>query len=177
MTRSHAWKHYLAGMALGLLTLALMQCCWPVPAPAMRPDVMAPPSPLTPAEIVAELEQRYNLPGALDRAWARECSRQQIGDSKYCRNHAVTGFSVGERGAFQMTRSAAEHSSVRCSHRRLGVGDFAYEAECAAKYLLYWTIRCGDQQRGEIAYVRGFCATASRAAGGSRERTPRMAGR
>lgn len=114
---------------------------------------------MEPNEIISDLETRYSLPGALDRAWARECSRQQIGDSRHCRNHGIGGRMVGERGVFQMTASAAAHSQVRCNYRNLGRKDgFAYDAECAIKYMLYWTIRCGDQHKGEIAYVRGYCS-------------------
>lgn len=143
--------------------LAAFWYCQPIPAPAVRPEVQAPASPLTPEEVVRDLERRYNLPGALDRAWAAECSRQLIGQPQ-CRNRRVggasaKGLSVGERGSFQMTRSAAEHRRVRCEYKRLGVGDFAYEAECAAKYLHYWKTRCGDQAQGETAYRRGFCTS------------------
>ena len=152
MNRPISRRDYAALAVALILALALVWFCQP--AQAAENTQSANP------EIVARLEARYGLPGALDRAWARECSRQEIGDSKWCRNHGVSRRSVGERGSFQMTRSAAEHSWTRCDYRRLGrPGEFAYEAECAARYLLYWTIRCGSQHRGEIAYVRGFCTS------------------
>ena len=66
---------------------------------------------------------------------------------------------LGERGPFQMTRSAAAHSAVRCKYERLGTGDFRYDATCAARYLRWWIGHCGDQVQGEIAYRRGFCTS------------------
>jgi hypothetical protein len=112
-----------------------------------------------PSGIVQALDARYALNGALDRAWVRECSGQTV-PGRACGNHRIGGRWVGERGAFQMTRSAARHSAVRCEHRRLGQpGQFGYEAECAARYLRYWIGRYGDQAQGEIAYVRGFCSS------------------
>ena len=117
-----------------LLLLLLIQCSpHPVRAGPPSAKTMGPPSP---SAIVAAAAHRHGIPtGYLEEIWREECSNFRIRERR-CRN-----LSTGERGAFQMRKIAADE--IGCNWSALGTpGAFSYEADCAARYLVYEEARC-----------------------------------
>ena len=139
-------------MLAALLAMLALVVCQPIPVPASPP---ASTRPTSSSAVVERAERRHGLPaGSLAQVWSMECSRQTV-PGPACRNKP------GERGAFQMTRLAAQ--DVGCDWNLLGQpGNFAYEAGCAAAYLKRQWRRCGDIRRAQGAFNLGRCSSASR---------------